>query len=48
MGDEFELTLDDGSQTDVQRDRGFNVVGDRTDNESESGEGNQVRLSNRG
>ncbi len=50
MGDEesyyeVEVTLDDGSQVDVQLDRGFNVVGDETDGaeedeaeEDESGE----------
>jgi hypothetical protein len=34
------VTLDDGSQTDVQLDRGFNVVGGETDSseEDESGE----------
>jgi uncharacterized membrane protein YkoI len=38
---EVEVTLDDGSQTDVQLDRGFNVVGGETDSgeEDESGEG---------
>lgn len=37
---EVEVTLDDGSQTDVQLDRGFNVVGGETDSgeEDESGE----------
>ncbi len=42
---EVEVTLDDGSQVDVQLDRGFNVVGDETDGaeedeaeEDESGE----------
>jgi uncharacterized membrane protein YkoI len=30
---EVEVTLDDGSQTDVQLDRGFNVVGDEADEE---------------
>ena len=28
---EVEVTLDDGSETDVQLDRGFNVVGDESD-----------------
>jgi uncharacterized membrane protein YkoI len=28
---EVEVTLDDGSQTDVQLDRGFNVVGSEAD-----------------
>ncbi len=37
---EVEVTLDDGSQTDVQLDRGFNVVGQQADHESESGDGN--------
>jgi len=32
---EVEVTLDDGSQVDVQLDRGFNVVGDEADSESE-------------
>ena len=32
---EVEVTLDDGSQVDVQLDRGFNVVGDESDSESE-------------
>ena len=31
---EVEVTLDDGSQVDVQLDRGFNVVGDSADEES--------------
>ena len=36
MGDEesfyeVEVTLDDGSQVDVQLDRSFNVVGDEAD-----------------
>ncbi|MGH2993131.1 MAG: hypothetical protein ACRDL1_06315 [Solirubrobacterales bacterium] len=30
---EVEVGLDDGSQVDVQLDRGFNVVGDETDEE---------------
>jgi uncharacterized membrane protein YkoI len=33
---EVEVTLDDGSQTDVQLDRQFNVVGSAADEESES------------
>ena len=32
---EVEVTLDDGSQVDVQVDRGFNVVGDEADGEDE-------------
>jgi uncharacterized membrane protein YkoI len=32
---EVEVTLDDGSQTDVQLDRDFNVVGDETDSEED-------------
>jgi hypothetical protein len=40
MGDEesyyeVEVTLDDGSQVDVQLDESFNVVGDEADDESE-------------
>jgi uncharacterized membrane protein YkoI len=37
---EVEVTLDDGSQTDVQLDRSFNVVGDEAEDgeEDESGE----------
>ena len=37
---EVEVTLDDGTQTDVQLDRSFNVVGGETDSgeEDESGE----------
>jgi hypothetical protein len=37
---EVEVTLDDGSQVDVQLDRDFNVVGDETDDgeEDEAGE----------
>ena len=30
---EVEVSLDDGSQVDVQLDRGFNVVGDQADEE---------------
>ena len=36
---EVEVTLDDGSQVDVQLDENFNVVGDNADNETEDGEG---------
>jgi uncharacterized membrane protein YkoI len=32
---EVEVTLDDGSQVDVQLDEQFNVVGDEVDDESE-------------
>ena len=32
---EVEVTRDDGSQVDVQLDRGFNVVGSEGDDESE-------------
>ena len=32
---EVEVTRDDGSQVDVQLDRGFNVVGGETDDENE-------------
>ena len=32
---EVEVTLDDGSQVDVQLDRGFNVVGDEADGADE-------------
>ena len=37
---EVEVTLDDGSQVDVQLDRDFNVVGDEADSgeEDEAGE----------
>jgi uncharacterized membrane protein YkoI len=37
---EVEVTLDDGSQTDVQLDRSFNVVGDEAEvgEEDETGE----------
>jgi uncharacterized membrane protein YkoI len=35
---EVEVTRDDGSQVDVQLDRGFNVVGSAADDESEAGE----------
>ncbi|MFL6204492.1 MAG: PepSY domain-containing protein [Acidimicrobiales bacterium] len=33
---EVEVTLDDGSQVDVQLDEQFNVVGDEADRESEA------------
>jgi uncharacterized membrane protein YkoI len=36
---EVEVTLDDGSQVDVQLDEQFNVVGDEADNESEGDDG---------
>jgi uncharacterized membrane protein YkoI len=32
---EVEVTLDDGSQVDVQLDRDYNVVGDEADSETE-------------
>ena len=35
---EVEVTRDDGSQVDVQLDRGFNVVGGEADDESERGD----------
>jgi uncharacterized membrane protein YkoI len=35
---EVEVTRDDGSQVDVQLDRGFDVVGGEADDESESGD----------
>ena len=35
---EVEVTLDDGSQVDVQLDRDFQVVGSEADDESESGD----------
>jgi len=38
---EVEVTLDDGSQVDVQLDRDFNVVGDESDGE-ESGEDDEA------
>ena len=34
---EVEVTLDDGSQTDVQLDRSFNVVGDEPEDGDEDG-----------
>ena len=36
---EVEVTLDDGSQVDVQLDESFNVVGGSADDESDDGEG---------
>jgi len=35
---EVEVTLDDGSQVDVQLDEKFNVVGSETDGANEAGE----------
>ncbi len=35
---EVEVTLDDGSQVDVQLDEEFAVVGDEADDESEAGD----------
>jgi uncharacterized membrane protein YkoI len=35
---EVEVTLDDGSQVDVQLDRDFNVVGDEADGDESGGE----------
>ncbi len=37
---EVEVTLDDGSQVDVQLDKDFNVVGHKIDDESEGDDGN--------
>ena len=37
---EVEVTLDDGSETDVQLDRSFNVVGQEAETGAESGDGN--------
>jgi uncharacterized membrane protein YkoI len=37
---EVEVTLDDGSQVDVQLDRSFNVVGSSADHEDRDGSGN--------
>ena len=34
---EVEVTLDDGTQTDIQVNRNFEVVGSETDSETESG-----------
>ena len=36
---EVEVTLDDGSQVDVQLDEQFNVVGDESDNDSSEDDG---------
>ena len=36
---EVEVTLDDGSQVDVQLDEDFNVVGDEADDDSSEDEG---------
>jgi hypothetical protein len=36
---EVEVTRDDGSQVDVQLDRGFNVVGGEADDENEDAAG---------
>lgn len=36
---EVEVTLDDGSQVDVQLDESFNVVGDESDDEAGDDEG---------
>jgi uncharacterized membrane protein YkoI len=36
---EVEVTRDDGSQVDVQLDRGFNVVGGEADDENENERG---------
>jgi hypothetical protein len=38
---EVEVTLDDGTQTDVQLNRSFEVVGDESDG-TESGEGDEA------
>jgi hypothetical protein len=38
---EVEVTLDDGSQTDVQLDRDFNVVGSEADKGGEDEKGGQ-------
>ena len=38
---EVEVTLDDGSQVDVQLDRDFNVVGSEGDDESEDEKGGE-------
>jgi hypothetical protein len=37
--DEVEVTLDDGSQVDVQLDEEFNVVGDEADDDTSEDEG---------
>jgi uncharacterized membrane protein YkoI len=39
---EVEVTLDDGSQVDVQLDRDFDVVGSSADEEGEDGAGNDA------
>ena len=36
---EVEVTLEDGSQVDVQLDKQFNVVGDESDNDSSEDDG---------
>lgn len=36
---EVEVTMDDGTQIDVQLDEDFNVVGDETDGADEDGDG---------
>jgi hypothetical protein len=38
---EVEVTRPDGGQVDVQLDRGFNVVGDKADDESEKGDNDE-------
>lgn len=38
---EVEVTLDDGSQVDVQVNRAFEVVGDEADSEDEAGENDE-------
>lgn len=38
---EIEVTLDDGSQVDVQVNRDFAVVGDEADSEDEAGENDE-------
>lgn len=37
---EVEVTLEDGSQVDVQLDKDFNVVGDESDDENEDSDDN--------
>ena len=39
---EVEVTLDDGSQVDVQLDKSFNVVGSSADHEERDGSGNDA------
>jgi uncharacterized membrane protein YkoI len=39
---EVEVTLDDGSQVDVQLDKSFNVVGSSADDEERDGSGNDA------